>query len=336
MDIYEKDVSLLKNKYFNEDGPLVIAYDITNKCNFKCLHCYNDSGKGKCDELTDEEAINVMHQVAELKPIVICFCGGEPLMRSDLILKCLPIVSNHVSACNMVSNGYLLTQELANNLKSAGLNAIQFSLDGINDMQHDTFRGVKGSFERVLQAIIYAKRAGLGVDISISPNKLNCAYISKYIDFCFSLGVRAVRSMPLIPMGRGGKINHLILSSDEYVTYQQAIQLKIEEYKFKDLSIEWGDPVDHLHRMPTNSRAGMKTYSLEIKANGDIGPSTYFPIIFGNIRKHSIKEYWDAGFDNVWGHKRYLEYLDGIFTTQGIGNFMPELKDKIIDLELIK
>ncbi|PNH18776.1 hypothetical protein B7R76_04270 [Mageeibacillus indolicus] len=336
MSIYDSDNQILQSKYFNVDGPLVVAYDITNKCNFKCLHCYNDSGKRKDDELTDEEVLSLMQQIATIRPIVVCFCGGEPLIRAKLIIDCLKVLKNNVGAINMVSNGYLLTEQLAKSFKQYGLSAIQFSLDGINALQHDTFRGVRGSYEHVINAIHLAQNAGLTVDVAISPNKLNYKCISEYIDFCYDLGIRGIRSMPLIPMGRGGKINHLILSPNEYIYYQQILQIKKENYQFEGLKIEWGDPVDHLVRMPANSSLGIKTYSLEIKSNGDIGASTYFPIRFGNLRKHTIKEYWENGFDNVWANPNFLKYIGNVITVNDIGGFMPERKGNAIHIELIR
>lgn len=333
--------SLLNSKkysavpFFNKDGPLMIAVDVTNKCNFNCLHCFNNSGKGLEEELSDDEVLNLVDEIADIRPVVMCFCGGEPLLRFSLILKCLKKLNNNLSACNMVSNGYLMTQDKAYQLKEEGLSAIQYSLDGLTEMQHDTFRGVRGAYEHVLHAIKYAKNADLRVDISFVPNKLNHKDISNFIDFCYNLGVSEVRSMPFIPMGRGSKANHLILSNDEYITYQQSILCKQEQYKFDNFRIEWGDPVDHLYRMPNNFKLGIPTYSIEILANGDISASSYFPIIFGNIRKHSLREYWEAGLDNIWGNKKYMQYVGKIESVSNIGDFSDKYGKGIINLELI-
>ena len=69
-------------------GPLHLALDITNKCNYRCLHCYNASGENCVvdNELTDEEVLELINQISKIKPHTFCFCGGEPLLRKDLIV----------------------------------------------------------------------------------------------------------------------------------------------------------------------------------------------------------------------------------------------------------
>ncbi|MEW6482827.1 MAG: 4Fe-4S cluster-binding domain-containing protein [bacterium] len=62
-------------------GPHQFAFDLTNRCNFRCLHCFNLSGKNWIvkDELNDDEVLEFIRDVADLKPFNLCFCGGEPL-----------------------------------------------------------------------------------------------------------------------------------------------------------------------------------------------------------------------------------------------------------------
>lgn len=89
-------------------GPLHLALDITNKCNYRCLHCYNASGENCVvdNELTDEEVLELINQISKIKPHTFCFCGGEPLLRKDLIVNCAEILyRNGVSAISAVSNG---------------------------------------------------------------------------------------------------------------------------------------------------------------------------------------------------------------------------------------
>lgn len=56
-------------------GPIMISLDITQKCNLKCVHCFNNSGSSVSDELSDKEIIDVANQIAELHPHNVCLCG---------------------------------------------------------------------------------------------------------------------------------------------------------------------------------------------------------------------------------------------------------------------
>ena len=69
-------------------APHQISFDITNKCNLRCLHCFNNSGENDVinDELTDEEVMEFITSITPLQLYNICFCGGEPLLRKELFI----------------------------------------------------------------------------------------------------------------------------------------------------------------------------------------------------------------------------------------------------------
>ena len=128
------------------------------------------------------------------------------------------------------------------------------------------------------------------VATSLVPNKLNYQCIDEYIEFCYSLGVDAIRIMPYIPSGRGRTVgSNLLLSNMEYFVFLRKMQDTIKKIGDK-ISVEWGDPLDHMRRMPLNASHGLKAYCMEIKANGDLTVTTYLPIIVGNCKRHTLKE----------------------------------------------
>lgn len=335
IDIMEISDTASIPHFINKNGPMAVALDVTNACNFHCLHCFNNSGSKRNNELSNEEILDVARQIAEFNCITVCLCGGEPMSRSN-IFEIVECISNKTGYLNMVSNGSLISKAVASNLKKSGLYLLQISLDGINSMQHDTLRGHEGAFKKAVSAIEYAKEAGLKTITSFVPNRLNYKTIDKYIDFCFKLGVSEVRAMPMIPMGRGSKLGPLTMNSEEYIEFQQVFRTKKREYQGKGLMLEWGDPIDHYIRMPNNDRLGMKTYCMEIKSDGSLTVSTYLPIIVGNVRNHSLKEYWDNGYDTIWGNAQIQEYMKKIENIYDFDKFEPKpYSDEVIDLDLI-
>lgn len=74
-------------------GPHQISFDITNKCNLRCLHCYNSSGENLAsqNELTDQEVLDFIDEFKSIKLLNFCFCGGEPLLRKELIVEAAKI-----------------------------------------------------------------------------------------------------------------------------------------------------------------------------------------------------------------------------------------------------
>lgn len=101
-------------------APYQVAVDITNNCNYRCLHCYNSSGNNNviADELTDERFLKLFTDIGKMKPLNVYFCGGEPLLRLELMLQCADILyQSGVTSIVTVSNGYHLTNSVAKQLK---------------------------------------------------------------------------------------------------------------------------------------------------------------------------------------------------------------------------
>ena len=300
-----------KLKYANTSAPLFAMLDVTAACNFRCLHCYNSSGEKAKNELTNDELVDIVKQISEMHPESLCLCGGETMLRSN-ICDLIKIAKPNVGAVNMVSNGSFMTLENVTALKEAGIDTIQISVDGINEMQHDTFRGYVGAFEKAINAIKIIHSLGIEVLVSFVPNKLNVRTISEFLEMMCELGVSSVRIMPLIPVGRGSKIDTLLLSSDEYADLQLTLDVKKDYFINKGMLIEWGDPLDHMYRLSNNEKIGYKNFQYHVKANGDIAVSAYLPLIVGNVRKHSLKDYWNNGYDTIWYSKEYKKYRDQI------------------------
>lgn len=322
-----KNVQLNNLKY-----PFAISFNITQKCNLKCLHCYNNSGEENksIKELSDEELIYIANQIAQINPKSVCICGGEPLVRKDILKEIIKILSESCGQVNMVSNGYLLNESLAKELKECGLNLIQFSLDGANSFQHDSFRGKLGSFNKVIEAIKISVKNNLAVAISYVPNKINHISILDLIDLCGKLKVQYFRSMPLIPMGRGSLIENLLLDSNEYIALQQKLEYARSKY-LGIIDIEWGDPMDHLYRMPFNASQDIKTYSVEIRSDGKIVLTTYLPIVIGDLLEKNLKEYWNEGIKDIWKNEEVLELISGIENIYDFNRIYGESEDIFIN-----
>ena len=285
-----------------KDEPKMFSWDITNKCNLRCKHCFNSSGDAEkyCfeDELTDDECIKLAKEIAMVKPQQLCICGGETLLRS-VIFDVIKILSDAGICVNMVSNGILMTDEVAKRLKESGINDVQISIDGLGS-QHDKFRNKEGAFKAAVNAVECLKRAGIRPIVSMVPNKGNYASFSTYVEYVKKLGAKTIRMMPLLPMGRG-KINFdgLLMNSEE--TFDFVCKLCELKESNPDISIDWGDPLEHLYLVRTARRRYPLVVS--ISSSGKIGVTPYLPITVGDIRKHSLKEYWDAGLSTIWRNK---------------------------------
>lgn len=116
-----------------------INIDITRKCTLKCRHCYNHSGEMNNDELASDELFRIMNDLASTRPDNFCICGGEPLLKKEIIFRFIDHQKKINSEMNigMVTNGELLTESIGEKLIYYGLNNIQFSIDGATENSHD-------------------------------------------------------------------------------------------------------------------------------------------------------------------------------------------------------
>lgn len=89
------------------------SIDITYKCNFRCKHCFNSSGEhsGIKQELSDEKILETADEIMDLGVESLCLCGGEPLLRKDLVYKIANLKKKTNTALSMVSNGYLISKQ---------------------------------------------------------------------------------------------------------------------------------------------------------------------------------------------------------------------------------
>lgn len=265
------------------------SIDVTYKCNLNCKHCFNLSGeKSIKKELSQEELISFGSELGSLQLESFCICGGEPVCRLNDVIEFVGVIKrvNPQTKISMVSNGTLWTQGIADSLKNAGLDAIQFSLDGFTDASYDYVRNTNGKLEKVFSAINYASNADLDVMIATLPHKMSYPEFDEIIDFCEDNGIVELRAQPLMPLGRGKEnYNHLRLSPDEYESIRR--KLKARQNSTQGLRLEWGDPVDHFYMLQEVEYIPMVT----VNAYGEFVCSPYIPITIWDYHEGGIAGY---------------------------------------------
>ena len=204
-----------------------------------------------------------------------------------------------------MSNGLLASSITLHELEHTGLNGIQFSLDGLRD-SHEHMRGFPGLYDRVLDAIdITLNETSLHLSIAFCPTSFNvddfkpvCTMLRDKLKSSSRTDRIDLRVQPLMLLGRARKNRTIRPSNNQYRRLVNTINdLRYDPGYRGYFMFEWGDPIDHLVRSP---QLQMQFDQVAIHANGDIVVSPYIPLIIGNVRKHSLQEYYDAGMATVW------------------------------------
>jgi 12,18-didecarboxysiroheme deacetylase len=188
---------------FSKDKKPVVVWNMTKRCNLKCVHCYafaeGEGYKGK--ELSTEEGKRLIDDLTDFGVPVILFSGGEPLLREDLSTLIDYAVKKGIRAV-ISTNGTLITEKKARIFSDFSLSYIGVSLDGIGDV-NDAFRGMKGAYEKALSGIRHSKKAGIKVGLRFTINNRNYKEIPKIFDLVEKEGIERVCLYHLVYAGRG-------------------------------------------------------------------------------------------------------------------------------------
>ena len=183
-------------------APFLIVWDFTHKCNFSCKHCYSNSGAVNEEELTTEQAMAVVDQLADAGVTALAFSGGEPLTRKDFFE-----VARHAADrglyVSVATNGTLLTKENVQKLKQAKVNYVDISIDGASAKTHDEFRGVPGAFDKAVAGLKNCVEADLCVCIATTATKNNFEEMPAIIDLAEEVGAERFTYFNFVPTGRG-------------------------------------------------------------------------------------------------------------------------------------
>ena len=194
---------------FSADKKPVVVWNCTRRCNLRCVHCYSQSeNKAYGGELSTDEGLALLEDLARFGAPVVLFSGGEPLMRHDLLALVEAAVALGMRAV-ISTNGTLITESQAARLRGANLSYVGVSLDGLREV-NDEFRGMPGAFDRALEGIRNCRQAGIKVGLRFTITRRNAAGDRRHLrpraagrhpaHLLLSPGVRGPRQQP---EGRG-------------------------------------------------------------------------------------------------------------------------------------
>jgi heme b synthase len=306
--------------------PKWIAWEITRRCNLKCIHCRSSSEievKGHPDFHT-EEAFRIIDDITSYAKPVIVLSGGEPLLRTDVFDIAQYGVDKGLRMC-LATNGTLVTDDVCDKIKASGIKIVSLSLDGSTEDIHDDFRNQKGAFTGTINAARLFKKHGIEFIINSSFTKRNQEEIPKVYKLAKDLGATAWYMFMIVPTGRGEEIMNELISKDNYEEILEwHYQMEKDE---KDMLVR-PTCAPHYYRvvLQKSKEEGSKFERRTLKfstggakgciagqlialidVDGNVLPCSYFPKPAGNIKKESFKEIWENSglFKELRDFKKY-------------------------------
>ena len=278
-----------------------IILSLTNRCNLRCAMCQIPENKNG-QELTTDEVKALIKDALTLTPHSIVFSGGEPLLRKD-IFELISFVSQHNVRSCLTSNGTLLDEETANKLAEAGVNVVNISIEGPEDV-HDSLRG-KGNYQRALEALKNLSRYKIETTLATLVCRQNYAFLPHVMALAHQWKILTVKFQPFseIFLIDSEKQKDFFISADAFEDVKRSMEEVIvlsKEYKIAT------NPGDYLRRLPFYlcgfreklRRKGCSALwtSCPISATGEVYLCWVLSDkILGNIRDTQLSKIWNSG-----------------------------------------
>lgn len=271
---------------------------ITGECHYKCVFCsaYSLYKKGG-PFLTVGQIKNIWRQCAELGVMHVNLTGGEPFLRDfDEIIQIIKDFKPSHFLVSLVSNGLNITRDKLKRLKNAGLDTLQLSIESIDLEKHDEMAGIKGSFNKVIDAINYAKELKLNVCLNVVFYSGNAEEIRKLIDFTREKHIFLVLNTASAE-GKWFDVNTKRLGQDDIEIFDEFLRFSHVRH---DSSVNFSGKRE--------CPAGKER--IHITAYGDVLTCPLVQISYGNVLEESLKDIYKriCSMNHLEKHSRMCKH----------------------------
>ena len=277
--------------------PSYVVWEITFACNMRCVHCGTSAGKQRPQELTTQEALSLIDELAGLGCEHLALSGGEPLLRKDWRELARRSKQDGIKTY-MITNGYAVTPQVADDLVAVGLDKIGVSFDG-TEKTHNYIRQRDDSYAKVLKSFDLFHERGISCDAVSQISNINIGELEEMRKIIIDHGCSNWRIQMTTTTGRMREYSDLILSLPNYA---RLIDILIDFRKREGLRISPGENIGYFGCKGTELLDGgiylgcyAGTRVAGIESDGTVKGCLSMPEEFveGNIRDSSFTAIWN-------------------------------------------
>lgn len=255
---------IFANKQKYSRYPISATLELTERCNFNCVHCYINQpaacAEAKARELTTEQVKKLLDEIAAAGTLFLTLTGGEPLLRPDFAE-----IYMHARRLGMIvdllTNGTLIDQNLIEILKKSKPNTVDISMYGATKETYEKVTRLPGSYDRFLRGVRLLKDADITMSLKSIALTLNVHEIGQMSQFAEELGAPFRYDGLLWPRIDGGK------SPFEYqLPIEHVIEMDLE---YPDRQEEWRKKGELFRNIPGRTEyvfvcgAGLRSYTID-------------------------------------------------------------------------
>jgi len=311
-----------------EFEPKWIAWEITRRCNLKCVHCRSSSEMDVDDhpDFSFEQAKSLLDDISAYANPVMVLSGGEPLLRKDVFEIAKYGAAKGLRMC-LATNGTLVTQETCDKIKDANIKMVSLSLDGAKAETHDNFRNQDGAFAGTMNAIKLFNANNIPFLVNSSFTVRNREEIPEIYKLVKTLGATAWYMFMIVPTGRGEDIMEELIPEN---VYDEILEWHYEVEKNEDELLMRPTCAPHYYRIVRQKAkeegSNFKRRNLKfstggskgclagqliclIDVDGEVQPCSYFPKSAGNAMQTPFKKIWEEStlFQQMRDFKSYKD-----------------------------
>ena len=295
--------------------PVLSELALTYRCNLRCRFCYTGRSSAKPGpddkEMSTDEAREILRIIREdAQCPSVSFTGGEPTLRRDLVELVRFAREELGLRVNLITNGTLVDAALAERLADAGLNSAQVSLEAPEERIHEELTGVKGCFQKTLDAIHHLRASNIIVHTNTTLTRLNADAAPDMPALVHSLGLERFSMNLVIPVG--ASVDHDVkLRYSEIPDLIDRIQAEAERH---GVEFMWYSPTPVCIFNPIQHRLGNKGCAacdglLSVSPSGDVLPCSSWPEPVGNLFEQGFRSVWESSRPQWIRGKRYAPPL---------------------------
>jgi len=284
--------------------PLLAVWEVTLRCDLACRHCGSRAGHARHDELSTDECVDLVKQLAGIGTREVAIIGGEPYLRDDWT-TIIAAIRDHGMRPTMTTGGRGMTKERARAAAEAGMWAVSVSIDGARET-HDRLRGVKGSYDAAIQALGHLREAGIHVATNTQINRLTMPEMMGMVPILGDLGIRSWQIQLTVAMGRAADEPDVLLQPYDMLALHPMLAELVPVAKERGIDVVPGNNVGYFGPHETTLRgrtrrghsggcgAGRVTIGIEadgtIKGCPSLATTTWSG---GNVRETPLKDIWE-------------------------------------------
>ncbi len=286
--------STIRFNLFKQRNLIKVGHRINHKCNYKCFYCslWDDDVK----ELTTEQVLNLVDEVADMGCVAYAISGGEPLLRKDLP-KILERIKKRGMIAKLVTNGSLVAKRIDE--ICGNIDVLNFSFDTMNPDVPEEEGFIKVLDDRVIAGIKAAVEKVPHVGLNLVLTKRTSSELEDILKYGVKLGIKSFTFLPLITHFSYKTPKEFAESYDEVYggmeNYKKAI-LKLRELRDGGFPITMSDMMlDALYTFDIPKIKCISGYmSCGISPDGRLGTCyEFFKETTGSYNDKSFRELWE-------------------------------------------